>query len=91
MRRVSHENSIKSPAPTSIFRGRPSTTKSTKSILKATMARKVLTREDRSALAQKRGYSVHSTSEQQHLLNQTEQSSLASVTQERHEDVGELW
>ena len=55
------------------------------------MRRKALTREDRSALAQKRGYATQSTSEQQHLLNQTEQSSLAGATQVRHGDVGELW
>jgi hypothetical protein len=59
--------------------------------LSATMGRKTLTREDRIALAQKRGYSVQTTPDRQNLLSQTEQSSLADVTKERHEDVGELW
>src|SRR3982074_2862955 len=55
------------------------------------MGRKVLTQEERFALAQKRGYSAQSTPDRQNLLNQTEQRSLADATKNKHEDVGELW
>ncbi|KFY94270.1 hypothetical protein V500_03351 [Pseudogymnoascus sp. VKM F-4518 (FW-2643)] len=55
------------------------------------MGRPVLTPEDRLAIAQRRGYTVQSTLDRQNQLKETEQSSLAGATEEKHEDVEKLW
>ncbi|KFY46633.1 hypothetical protein V494_00394, partial [Pseudogymnoascus sp. VKM F-4513 (FW-928)] len=55
------------------------------------MGRPVLTPDDRLAIAQRRGYIVQSTLDRQNQLNETEQSSLAGATEEKHEDVEKLW
>ena len=55
------------------------------------MGRPVLTPDDRLAIAQRRGYIVQSTLDRQNQLKETEQSSLAGATEEKHEDVEKLW
>ncbi|KFZ24039.1 hypothetical protein V502_01472 [Pseudogymnoascus sp. VKM F-4520 (FW-2644)] len=55
------------------------------------MGRPVLTADDRLAIARGRGYTVQSTLDRQNQLKETEQSSLAGATEEKHEDVEKVW
>ena len=55
------------------------------------MGRPVLTPEERAAISQGRGYIVKTTLDRKNQLKETEQSSLAGATEEKHEDVKMVW
>ncbi|KFZ13483.1 hypothetical protein V501_03684 [Pseudogymnoascus sp. VKM F-4519 (FW-2642)] len=55
------------------------------------MGRPVLTPDDRLAISQGRGYIVKTTLDRRKQLKETEQSSLAGATEEKHEDVEKVW
>ncbi|OBT76035.1 hypothetical protein VF21_03576, partial [Pseudogymnoascus sp. 05NY08] len=55
------------------------------------MGRPVYTPEERAAISQGRGFIVQTTPARKKQLNETEKSSLASATEEKHRDVEKVW